>query len=91
MYKPSDKLLLLQIVFKKQVIMKTETIKLGLIQRVMAVRKASVLNRMEKLMEQAEMEIRTEESLQAIEKGDILSLDEFRKENKKWVEKEGIK
>ena len=45
---------------------------------------------MEKLMIQAEMEIRTEESLQAIEKGEVLSLDEFRKENKKWAEKESI-
>jgi len=71
--------------------MKTETIKLGLIRRVMSVRKASVLERMEKLMVQAEMEIRAEESMQAIEKGEVLSVDEFRKENKKWAEKEGIK
>jgi len=71
--------------------MNTDTIKLGLIQRIMAARKTSILERMEKLMEQAEMEIRTEESLKAIEKGEVLSIDEFRKENKKWGRIEGIK
>jgi len=89
--KTFDKLLLLQLVFQKQEIMKTETIKLGLIQRVMSARKISILERMEKLMVQAEMEIRTEESLQAIENGEVLSIDEFREENKKWAEKEVIK
>ena len=47
--------------------MRTETIKLGLIDRLMRVHEVSTLQRMEKLMTQAEMESRAEKSLEAIE------------------------
>ena len=67
--------------------MKTETIKLGLIDRLMKTQKTSTLKRMDELLTQAEMESRAEESLEAIEKGDVLSMDEFRKKNRQWREK----
>ncbi len=67
--------------------MSTETIKLGLINRLMKVTEASTLKRMEKLITQAEMESRTEKSLKAIRKGDVLSTDEFGKENRQWLRK----
>ena len=71
--------------------MKTETIKLGLIDRLMKMQKASTLKRMDELLTQAEMESRAEESLEAIERGEVLSMDEFRKENKQWGERKFTK
>lgn len=71
--------------------MRTETIKLGLINRLMRVHEVSTLQRMEKLITQAEMESRTEKSLEAIEKGDVLSPDEFSKENRQWLKKKYTK
>ena len=81
------KSLVLQKIFQKQNIMRTETLKLGLIDRLMRVQKASTLQRMEKLIIQAEIESRAEESLKAIDKGEVLSMDEFRKENRQWLKK----
>lgn len=71
--------------------MNTESIKLGLIKRVMSARETSVLERMEELLVQAEMEVRTEESLKAIEKGEVVSIDDFRNENKQWAKKRSSK
>ena len=71
--------------------MRTETIKLGLIDRFMRVHEVSTLQRMEKLIIQAEMESRAEKSIEAIEKGDVLSVDEFSKENRQWLKKKYMK
>jgi len=71
--------------------MSAETIKLGLIDRLMKVTEASTLKRMEKLITQAEMESRTEKSLKAIRKGDVLSIYEFGNENRQWLKKKNIK
>ena len=71
--------------------MRTETIKLGLIDRLMRVHEVSTLQRMEKLITQAEMEARAKKSLEAIEKGDVLPMDEFSKENRQWLKKKYIK
>jgi len=71
--------------------MRTETIKLGLIDRLMRVHEVSTLQRMEKLITQAEMESRAEKSLEAIKKGDVLSVDEFSKENRQWLKKKYTK
>lgn len=71
--------------------MRTETIKLGLIDRLMRVHEVSTLQRMEKLIIQAEMESRAEKSIEAIEKGEVLSVDEFSKENRQWLKKKYMK
>ncbi|MCK5280005.1 MAG: hypothetical protein KAI99_06525 [Cyclobacteriaceae bacterium] len=71
--------------------MKTESLKLGLIERLMRVQETSTLKRIEKLITQAEIESRAEESLKAIEKGEALSIDEFRKENRQWLKKKYTK
>jgi len=71
--------------------MRAETIKLSLVDRLMRVKEASTLQRMEKLITQAEMESRAEKSLKAIDKGDDLSMDEFSKENKQWLKKKYTK
>lgn len=65
--------------------MKTETLKLALIERLMKVHKTSTLERMDHLITQVEMEARSQESLEAIKQGDIISLDELRRENRKWA------
>ena len=67
--------------------MKAETIKLSIIERLMKVKETSTLRRMEKLITQVEMESRAEESLKAVEKGDVLSMGEFARENKQWLRK----
>jgi len=71
--------------------MRAETIKLGLIDRLMRMQETSALQWVEKLVIQVEMETRAEESLKAIEKGQVLSIDEFRKENRKWLKKKYTK
>jgi hypothetical protein len=71
--------------------MRTETIKLSLINRLMKVHEVSTLQRMEDLIIQAEMESRAEKSLKAIEKGDIVEIDQFRKENKQWLKQNSTK
>ncbi|HNP19145.1 MAG TPA: hypothetical protein PKL31_11965 [Fulvivirga sp.] len=47
----------------------------------MKIRETSTLEKVEKLVIQVEMEARTKESLKAIEKGDVLAIDDFKKEN----------
>ncbi len=71
--------------------MKAESLKLSLIERLMRVQKTATLQRMNELITQAEMEIMAEESLQSIDKGEVISLDEFSKENRKWAKKNFIK
>lgn len=65
--------------------MKAETLKLDLIERLMKIQKASTLKRMNELITQAEMESRTQESIDAINKGEIVTLENFQKENQKWA------
>ncbi len=71
--------------------MKAETIKLGLIDRLMKIRETSTLEKVEKLVIQVEMETRAEESLKAIDKGDVLAIDEFKKENEQWLKNKSTK
>lgn len=67
--------------------MKAETLKLGIIDRLMKIKNTSALKRMDELITQAELESRADESLKAIDKGDVLSIDAFRKENEAWRKK----
>lgn len=67
--------------------MRAETIKLGLIDRLMRMSDTSALEKLERLVIQIEMESRAEESLKAIDEGDVLSIDEFRNDNKQWLRK----
>ena len=67
--------------------MKAESIKLGLIERLMRENNVSILERMNELITQAEMENAAKNSLEAINKGEVMSLDDFKKENQKWTMK----
>lgn len=67
--------------------MEAETLKLGIIDRLMKINDTSALKRMDELITQAELESRTDESLKAIDKGNILSIDAFRNENEEWRKK----
>ncbi len=71
--------------------MKAESIKLSLIERLMKQHNVSTLQRMNELITQAEMETSTKESLDDIKRGEILSLDDFKKENQQWAKKNYIK
>ena len=58
-----------------------------MIQRLMKIEKSSSLEKIEESILQAEMEARTEDSLEAIKRGDVMTLDEFRKSNQEWLAK----
>lgn len=67
--------------------MTAESLKLGIIDRLMKIENTSALKRMDELITQAELELRSEESIKAIDKGDILTVDSFRSENEEWRKK----
>lgn len=58
-----------------------------MIQRLMKIEKSSSLEKIEESILQAEMEARTEDSLEAIKRGEVMTLDEFRKSNQEWLAK----
>jgi PleD family two-component response regulator len=66
------------------IFMKAESLKLGIIDRLMKIHSTAALKRMDELISQAELESQANESLKAIDKGDVLSIEEFRKENEAW-------
>ena len=75
----------INIVESKLITMKTESLKLDLIERLMKVKEEATLLRMERLITQAEMESRAKESLRAIAQGEVVTIDEFQKGNEEWV------
>ena len=75
----------INLVESKLITMKTESLKLDLIERLMKVKEEATLLRMERLITQAEMESRAKESLRAIAQGEVVTIDEFQKGNEEWV------
>lgn len=71
--------------------MKEASLKLELIERLMKLQNTSTLKRLDQLITQAEMEDRAERSLENIEKDEVLSLEEFKKENLKWMKRKNSK
>ncbi|MCA1752620.1 MAG: hypothetical protein ABR572_04060 [Cryomorphaceae bacterium] len=65
--------------------------KLSLIERLMRVRRQETLTQVEEILIRAEMELRAEESMAAIEKKDVLPPDEFTESNQSWLRKKGSK
>lgn len=61
--------------------------KLSLIERLMRVTRQETLAQVEELLVRAEMEARAVESLEAIDNNDVVSLADFTKNNKVWLEK----
>lgn len=70
--------------------LEAETLKLNIIERLMRVNSTSALERLNDLITQAEMETGAGKSIQAIKKGELLSLDEFRQANKEWADRNHI-
>lgn len=71
--------------------MTTEKRKLEGKKGVIETEKSASLEKLDDLFVQAEMEVRTEESLKAIRNGEVLTLDEFFKSNEEWLKKTGTK
>jgi len=71
--------------------MKTEVIKLELIDRLIKIQEISTLKKLEKLVAQAELEARSIDSVKAINKGDTITLDKFGTENEKWLKTNSTK
>ena len=66
--------------------MSVEAKKLNVIERLILIRRESTLDRVVELLEQEEMQARTEESLQAIEQGETMTMTEFRNRSKQWFQ-----
>ncbi|WP_026953123.1 hypothetical protein [Algoriphagus mannitolivorans] len=71
--------------------MNAEKLKLTIIQRVMKIDSKSSLERIEELLIREEMQRRADESIAAIEKGEVFSLEEFAKSNQEWLKQRNIK
>lgn len=65
--------------------------KLSLIERLMKVRQTVTLDKVEELLNQSELELRASESLEAIAKDDMETLDQFRQNNKSWLKQKATK
>ena len=68
-----------------------EAIKLEIIEQLMKVRKEDVLKKYEQLLLEAQLITRSEESIQAIGKGQTVSVEEFSKGNKAWMNSKNIR
>lgn len=71
--------------------MSLETKKYRLIQRMMRLRKETAVDELETILHQKELQERTEESLHAIDSGQVISLDEFGNRNQKWLKNASTK
>ena len=71
--------------------MNIETKKLSLIERLMKVKRAVVLNELDEILQKAEMEARARESLKDIEEGNVISLEQFAKNNRAWFQEQRTK
>lgn len=65
--------------------------KLSLIERLMKVNRAVVLEKVESLLIHSEMEIRAEESIKAIQQNETITLDQFTQNNKSWIKGKATK
>ena len=65
--------------------------KLSLIARLMRVRNQETLALVEEMLIRAEMESRANESEEAIENGNVVSLEQFNKNNEAWLKKRASK
>lgn len=71
--------------------MSIETERKNLIERLKKIRSSSTLKQVDKLLTQAELEDRAEESIQAIEAGNIIPLQQFSDASQKWLKKSATK
>ena len=65
--------------------------KLNLIERLMSIREQAVLNRYTALLEKAELQARTEESVNAIKNGEVVDLSTFESNSKEWLKQNATK
>lgn len=68
-----------------------EKLKQNLINRLMKIERVSTLEQIEYLIIQEEMQNRANESLEAFEKGEVSTIDEFATSNQEWLKKKSMK
>jgi hypothetical protein len=68
--------------------MNIETHKQSLIKRLEKIEQPVILNELEAVLQRAEMEARAIESIKDVEKGNVISLDEFAKSNQAWLKEQ---
>ncbi|MBE7441380.1 MAG: hypothetical protein KF732_01010 [Flavobacteriales bacterium] len=71
--------------------MSIETKKLVLIERLMQIKEEGILQQYEKLLKQAHLQYRAEESIKAIEDGQLISLNSFQSNNAEWLNNKASK
>jgi len=67
--------------------MSIELKKLVLIERLMQIKEEDVLQQYERLLEQAQLQSRANDSLKAIDNGQVISLEAFNSSNQSWISK----
>jgi hypothetical protein len=65
--------------------------KLSLIERIMKVGRQNTLQKVEEILIRSEMEARAEESVKAIEQNEVITFDQFTKNNQSWLKKQAAK
>ncbi len=71
--------------------MNIETRKQSLIERLRKIEQPVVIEEFEKLLQRAEMEARARESLKDIKEGNVISLEQFAKNNRVWFQEQRTK
>jgi len=61
-----------------------------LAERIMQIDQDKVLDELEELLIGIEMRARVEESMRDIERGDVMTFEEFRRRSKQWIKDNGI-
>jgi len=61
-----------------------------LAERIMQIDQDKVLDELEELLIGIEMRARVEESMRDIERGDVMTFEEFRRRSKQWLKDNGI-
>ena len=59
--------------------------------RVLCIEQEKFLDRLEEALVDIEMRERVEESMQAIDRGDVISLDDFHRSNLEWLKENATK
>lgn len=71
--------------------MNIDTKKLSIIERLMKVKQPLILDEVDELLQRSEMDARIEESISDIENNNVVSIEQFAKNNQTWLKERRTK
>lgn len=71
--------------------MNIDTKKLSIIERLMKVKQPLILDEVDELLQRSEMDARIEESITDIENNNVVSIEQFAKNNQTWLKERRTK